>query len=66
MAGYSLLVLASSIACGFERSDDFLPLPKWRGKSIRPFILNLLNLPRQRREVAENRNPPESLSTYAA
>lgn len=47
VAGYSLLLLASLITYGFERSADFLPLPKWRGKSIRPSILDLLNLLRQ-------------------
>jgi len=44
VAAYSLLLLASLQAYGFDRSDDFLPLPKWRRKSIRPSILDLLDL----------------------
>lgn len=47
VAGYSLLVLASLIAYGFDRSAEFLPMPKWRAKSIRPSILDILNLLRQ-------------------
>lgn len=47
VAGYSLLLLASVLACGFQRSADFLPLPKWRGKYVRPSILDILNLLRQ-------------------
>ena len=44
VAAYSLLLLASLQAYGFDRSDDFLPLPKWRRKSIRPSIGDLLDL----------------------
>lgn len=44
VAIYSLLTLASILAYGFQRTADYLPLPKWRGKSIRPSILDLLNL----------------------
>jgi hypothetical protein len=44
VALYSLLQLASLIAYGFSRSDDFLPLPKWRRKSIRPSIADLIDL----------------------
>jgi hypothetical protein len=47
VAGYSVLLLASLLAHGFQRSADFLPLPKWRGKSVRPSILDILNLLRQ-------------------
>ena len=47
VAGYSILLLASLLAHGFQRSADFLPLPKWRGKSVRPSILDILNLLRQ-------------------
>jgi hypothetical protein len=36
VAAYSLLMLASLIAYGFARSDAYLPLPKWRRKSLRP------------------------------
>jgi hypothetical protein len=45
VAGYSLLLLASLLAHGFERGDQFLPLPKWRHQPpIRPSILDHLNL----------------------
>jgi len=44
VAGYSLLLLASLLTYGFARTPDYLPLPKWRTKSIRPSLLDLLNL----------------------
>ena len=44
VAIYSLLLLASILAYGFERAAAYLPLPVWRRKSIRPSVLDLLNL----------------------
>jgi hypothetical protein len=44
VASYSLLLLASILAYGFQRTAAYLPLPLWRRKSIRPSILDLLNL----------------------
>jgi hypothetical protein len=44
VAIYSLLLLASILAYGFQRTASYLPLPLWRRKSIRPSILDLLNL----------------------
>jgi DDE superfamily endonuclease len=44
VAGYSLLLLASILSSGFQRTAEYLPLPKWRGKSIRPSLLDLLAL----------------------
>jgi hypothetical protein len=45
VASYSLLLLASLLSHGFGRTGDFLPLPKWRRTpSLRPSILDLLNL----------------------
>jgi hypothetical protein len=44
VAIYSLLMLASLLAYGFQRTAAYLPLPLWRRKSIRPSILDLLNL----------------------
>jgi hypothetical protein len=44
VAIYSLLLLASILAYGFQRTTAYLPLPLWRRKSIRPSILDLLNL----------------------
>ena len=47
VAAYSLLLLASILAHGFERTDEYLPLPKWRDKSPRPSTSDLINLLRQ-------------------
>ena len=47
VAGYSLLLLASILSSGFQRTDEYLPLPKWRRKSIRPSLLDLLALLRE-------------------
>lgn len=47
VAAYSLLLLASLLAHGFQRTDDYLPLPKWRAKSARPSTADLINLLRQ-------------------
>jgi hypothetical protein len=44
VAAYSLLLLASLLAFGFQRTDEYLPLPLWRRQSIRPSLLDLLNL----------------------
>ena len=44
VAGYSLLLLASILCSGFQRTSEYLPLPKWRGKSTRPSLLDLLSL----------------------
>ena len=47
VAAYSLLLLASLLSSGFQRTADYLPLPKWRRQSARPSLLDLLNLLRQ-------------------
>lgn len=47
VAAYSLLLLASILAHGFQRTEDYLPLPKWRDKSPRPSAADLVNLLRQ-------------------
>ena len=44
VASYSLLLLASLLSSGFQRTSDYLPLPKWRRQSARPSLLDLLNL----------------------
>jgi hypothetical protein len=44
VASYSLLLLASILSSGFERTVDYLPLPKWRRTSSRPSLLDILNL----------------------
>jgi hypothetical protein len=60
VAAYSLLLLASLLAFGFQRTMDYLPLPCWRRKSIRPSLLDLLNLLRDQlfaRSLATPRTP---------
>lgn len=47
VASYSLLLLASLLSSGFQRTADYLPLPKWRGQASRPSLLDILNLLRQ-------------------
>jgi hypothetical protein len=44
VAAYSLLLLASLLCSGFQRTADYLPLPKWRSQTARPSLLDLLNL----------------------
>lgn len=47
VAGYSLALLASLLASGFERGQhEYLPLPKWRRFVVgqRPSLLDILNL----------------------
>jgi hypothetical protein len=59
VASYSLLLLASILAHGFERTDAYLPLPKWRNKSPRPSAADLINLLRQQllgRNVSSDRS----------
>ena len=60
VAIYSLLMLASILAYGFQRSAQYLPLPLWRRKAIRPSLLDLLNLLRQQlfaRLMPDNSTP---------
>ncbi len=44
VAAYSLLLLASILSSGFQRTSQYLPLPKWRRKSARPSLTDLLSL----------------------
>jgi DDE superfamily endonuclease len=67
VAIYSLLMLASILAYGFRRTVAYLPLPLWRRKSIRPSILDLLNLLRDQifaRLLQDN--PTPSIDDFAA
>jgi hypothetical protein len=57
VAGYSLLLLASILTSGFQRSAEYLPLPKWRRKSIRPSLLDLLALLRDQIFATAARTP---------
>lgn len=67
VAIYSLLLLASILAYGFQRTAVYLPLPRWRRKSIRPSVLDLLNLLRDQifaRGVQDK--PTPSIDDFAA
>jgi len=67
VAIYSLLLLASILAYGFQRTAAYLPLPLWRGKAVRPSILDLLNLLRDQifaRFVQDK--PTPSIDDFAA
>src|SRR6266850_1621228 len=44
VAAYSLLLLASILCSGFQRTSQFLPLPKWRSQPARPSVMDLLSL----------------------
>lgn len=57
VAGYSLLLLASILTSGFQRTAEYLPLPKWRRKSIRPSLLDLLALLRDQIFATAARTP---------
>src|ERR1017187_1744003 len=47
VAAYSMLLLASLLSSGFQRTANYLPLPKWRQQAARPPLLDLFNLLRQ-------------------
>jgi len=67
VATYSLLLLASILTYGFGRTAAYLPLPRWRRKSIRPSALDLLNLLRDQifARFLPNR-PSSSFDEFAA
>lgn len=67
VAIYSLLLLASMLAYGSQRTAAYLPTPLWRRKSIRPSVLDLLNLLRDQVFARFNRNLPlASIDHFAA
>jgi hypothetical protein len=39
-----MILLASILEFGPHRTDNFAPLPKWRRKTTRPSLLDLLTL----------------------
>lgn len=63
VALYSLLLLASLLAYGFRRAAAYLPLPKWRRQSLRPSLLDLLNLLRQQVTARALPAEPQLIST---
>jgi len=67
VAIYSLLLLASILAYGFQRTVAYLPLPLGRRKSLRPSILDLLNLLRDQIFARFLQDPPTpSIDDFAA
>jgi DDE superfamily endonuclease len=67
VAIYSLLLLASILAYGFQRTASYLPLPLWRRKSIRPSILDLQNLLRDQNFARlMQEKPTPSFDDFAA
>ncbi len=66
VATYSLLLLASILAYGFQRTADYLPLPLWRRKSIRPSVLDLLNLLRDQIFARLTPDQPTSIINHFA
>jgi len=65
VAGYSLLLLASLLSSGFQRTDEYLPLPKWRRKSVRPSLLDLLALLRDQIFSAAVNTPVLNFDDFA-
>lgn len=63
-ASYSLLLIAGLKAYGPERTEDYLPLPKWRGKAARPSCLDLVT--QLRREAISAHKALEPLGIVIA
>lgn len=61
VAAYSALLLASLIAFGPGRDDNYAPLPRWRRNAKRPSCLDLVTL--LRKEIDEN---PELVAILGA
>lgn len=66
VAAYSLLLLASLLTTGFQRTTDYLPLPKWRRQATRPSLLDLLNLLRNQIFARGVDAPVVSFDRFAA
>jgi len=64
VAIYSLIHLAGLLEYGPGRTDDYVPLPKWRRKARRPSLLDLLSL--LRKEILETSGPKATIETVAA
>ena len=70
VASYSLLLLAALRQFGPGRTNDFLPLPKWRKKSKRHSFLDILTLLRKEIHETLDSSPcpsiiPKNLILYA-
>ena len=66
VASYSLLLLASVLSAGFQRTAVYLPLPKWRRASARASLLDLLNLLRSQIFARGMDAPVVSLDAFAS
>jgi hypothetical protein len=59
VACYSVILLAALQEFGPRRTDDFVPLPKWRKKATRPSALDLITL--LRKEINETPGSHETI-----
>jgi len=59
VAGYSMVLLASLLSSGFQRTAEYLPLAKWRRKAIRPSLLDMLALLRDQIFARTVSNPSD-------
>jgi len=66
VAAYSLLLLASLLSSGFQRTAEYLPLPKWRRRAARPSLQDLLNLLRDQIFARGLDAPAASFDDFAA
>ena len=66
VAAYSLLLLASLLSSGFQRTADYLPLPKWRRHAARPSLLDLLNLLRNQIFARGVESPVVNFDAFAS
>jgi len=66
VAVYSLLQLAALLSTGFQRTSEYLPLPKWRHASARPSVLDMLNLLRSQIFARGVENPVVNIDDFAA
>jgi hypothetical protein len=60
VANYSLLLLSGLAAYGPTRTEDYLPLPKWRRQPRRASCQDLVNLLRKQIDNASKARPPEN------
>jgi hypothetical protein len=59
VANYSLLLLSGLATYGPTRTEDYLPLPKWRRKANRASCQDLVNLLRKQIDHASKTSAPE-------
>ena len=69
VASYSLLLLATLLSSGFERTGEFLPLAKWRSQPVRASVADILALLREQifaRVMPASKNPLLNFDHLAA